>query len=381
MVTTRSGAANPEQCQATVGVGSPLQDDDVPMQEQTQPGLAAPLPQSRAEFLRPSSPFSSVSDSLVDPDVEDADIQEADIEDADMADADMEDASMEDAAMDDTDVEDSDMEDTAMEDSDTEEADALLDRIHSGIRYMQHQHQLGQPVQQTTRFQIDTSNPLSRPALTLLRRHATLIASAPSFELFELGIPRPAWVKEGELPGVHDPQWWVGKSQAEIKAGPFADEEGVRRAAAQLKGLETKLKKKKKGLSARERETEWKLSEGLRRQTEALALEDNDEEEDSVLEDEDEESTLRNEDEDEDDGKDEDEDDGEESGIEVSVPLREDEGEESGIEVNVPGQNREDKGEDEDEGEGSGIEVSVPYDEDDSEESGIEVNVPGQNRH
>lgn len=108
---------------------------------------------------------------------------------------------------------------------------------------------------QTTRLQIDTSNPSSRPALSLLRRYGTRIALAPPFELFELGISRPDWVAEGDLPGIHDPQWWAGKSQAEIKAGPHADEADVRRAAGHLKGLKTR-QSKRKGLTAREKENQ-----------------------------------------------------------------------------------------------------------------------------
>jgi hypothetical protein len=61
--------------------------------------------------------------------------------------------------------------------------------------------------------------------------------SAADFEEYEFAVPRLDWVKEGIFPGLHDPQWWLGLSAAEVKAGLHADEAGVKRAAAHLKGL------------------------------------------------------------------------------------------------------------------------------------------------
>ncbi|CAE7020644.1 hypothetical protein CFE70_002897 [Pyrenophora teres f. teres 0-1] len=110
-------------------------------------------------------------------------------------------------------------------------ADELLCRIHSGIRYVAAQHRRDEAIEQTTRFEIDLSKASFQPALDLLRRHAILIFPSSRFEVFELGMPRPDWVKEGGVPGVHDPQWWVGKTAAQIKAGPFAKEHDVKRAA------------------------------------------------------------------------------------------------------------------------------------------------------
>jgi hypothetical protein len=174
-------------------------------------------------------------------------------------------------------------------DPDIETASLLLDRIHAGIKYMQTQRSLGEAIQQTTRFEIDTANPSLHMALNLLRRHGTLIASSPGFELYELGIPRPDWVQPGGggVSGVHDAQWWVGKTAAEIKAGPYADEADVKKAASNLKGLETR-RKKKKGLTGREAETEWKLREGLRRQGRRMKMSEDDEQDDYMDVDEDE---------------------------------------------------------------------------------------------
>jgi hypothetical protein len=144
-----------------------------------------------------------------------------------------------------------------------DESETLLERIHSCIAYTRAQHALGEAVAQVTRFSVSTTANLG--ILSLLRLHGTLIASAANFEEYELGVPRPDWVAQGILPGVHDPQWWVGKTAAEVKAGAHADEAMVKRAAAHLKCLQTK-RDKKKGLTAHEKENEWKLKEGLRRQ-------------------------------------------------------------------------------------------------------------------
>ena len=91
-------------------------------------------------------------------------------------------------------------------------------------------------------------------------------------------MPRPDWIKEGHFPGIHDPQWWIGKTAAETKAGPLADEYDVRRAAATLKGMQTK-KGRKKEMTSREEEMEWKLKEGLRRQKVGLTMSDEEDEE------------------------------------------------------------------------------------------------------
>jgi hypothetical protein len=58
-----------------------------------------------------------------------------------------------------------------------------------------------------TRFtlSITITNPTRARALSLMCRHGMLIASAPDFEEYELGVPRPDWVKQGILPGLHDP--------------------------------------------------------------------------------------------------------------------------------------------------------------------------------
>jgi len=62
--------------------------------------------------------------------------------------------------------------------------------------------------------------------------------------VYELGVPVPYLVKEGA--GVlllHSPQWWLGKTAVEVKAGPHGKEHNIKRAAAHMKGVETKKMK------------------------------------------------------------------------------------------------------------------------------------------
>ena len=68
-------------------------------------------------------------------------------------------------------------------------------------------------------------------------------------------------MKQGGWLGIQDPQWWVGRSVAELKAGPWADELEVRRVEGRMRGVE-------KG----KRERKEKLREGLRRQREGLGM-------------------------------------------------------------------------------------------------------------
>ena len=68
-------------------------------------------------------------------------------------------------------------------------------------------------------------------------------------------------MKQGGWLGIQDPQWWVGRSVAELKAGPWADELEVRRVEGRMRGVETGKRERKE-----------KLREGLRRQREGLGM-------------------------------------------------------------------------------------------------------------
>ncbi|KAF2873688.1 hypothetical protein BDV95DRAFT_567555 [Massariosphaeria phaeospora] len=158
----------------------------------------------------------------------------------------------------------------------TKTADPLVARIQSAIDYCREQEDAGQPVAQTTQFTVPTS---ASEALTLLRGahhsgHAEFICGAPDFECYEIGIPRQHLVAQGAVGAtVHDPHWWVGKTQAEVRAGPYATAVDIRRETA---------RDKKQGVkSNRQKEIDWKLEEGLRRQELNLAMGDDEDGEDS----------------------------------------------------------------------------------------------------
>ena len=186
-------------------------------------------------------------------------------------------------------------EDESAEDNDGE-TDELIARIRTGIHYTRSQLRKNLPPMQTTRFTIPLPTEIYTPttaentALALLRSSpATSILTAPDFEVFELGIPIPYFVPEGAVGQViHSAHWWVGKSAAEIKAGPHAEKTDIKKATAQLKGLATK-KQNKVNKTAKEREIENKLEEGLRRQQAGEKMCDSDSEgyesEDEDLED------------------------------------------------------------------------------------------------
>jgi hypothetical protein len=132
---------------------------------------------------------------------------------------------------------------------------------------------------QTTRFRIPRETLRYKPsatearALSLLRKGpATIIMTSNSIVVYEIGMPIPYLVPEGAgVRLVHTPHWWVGKSPAEVRAGPHAEEADIRKQASKIKELETKARKKL-GKTLREIEIERKLEEGLRRQEEGLKV-------------------------------------------------------------------------------------------------------------
>jgi hypothetical protein len=166
------------------------------------------------------------------------------------------------------------------EEDSEQESSSLLNRIHSGIEYTTSRAAKGLPPMQSTRFAIPLRTATHTRALSLLQAGpATIIRTSPTHVVFELGMPIPYVVSEGAgVRLIHSPHWWVGKSAAEVKAGPHAEEKDVSRVAANLKGLATK-KRKKVGKTAREREIEAKLAEGLRRLKARLRMYDDGEDE------------------------------------------------------------------------------------------------------
>ena len=163
-----------------------------------------------------------------------------------------------------------------------------LERIHEAIEYTRSQISQGLPLMQTTRFEVRIETATYKPSdvevyvFELLDDSpATVAFMHPDYIVYELGIPLQDFVTAAVGVVVrHTPQWWVGKSAAHIRAGPWADSVDLRKAEAKAKEMETKKMKQKPGYKTlRQEETESKLEEGLRRQHAGLAM-CSDEEED-----------------------------------------------------------------------------------------------------
>lgn len=105
-----------------------------------------------------------------------------------------------------------------------EEDDPLLYRVLTGVEYTRAQHVQGRPVIQITRFVLNTRDQLHGRAFSVLRELgrdglATRVAIDDEREFWEIGVPRPDWVTEGALGGVHDPQWWHGLMLPRLELG------------------------------------------------------------------------------------------------------------------------------------------------------------------
>jgi hypothetical protein len=164
-----------------------------------------------------------------------------------------------------------------------EDTDPLITRICKGITYTRLQCFNNLPITQTTRFSIPlrtsdyTPSATEVSALSLLQdSSAIIIAASASHVVYGIGMPIPYMVPQGAgVRLIHTPHWWVDKSPAEVRAGPHAEEVDTRRAAAKVREMETKMQKKVTK-TMREKETERKLEEGLRRQAQGLKLWDED---------------------------------------------------------------------------------------------------------
>lgn len=155
----------------------------------------------------------------------------------------------------------------------------FLERIQSAIDYTHSQLSQNLPILQTTRFLVQLPSASFEPpqahvtALTLLRSCAApIVYTSDTHNVFELGVPSPYMVA-GSVGHtlINDPQWWMNKSAAEVKAGLFADEEDVRKAQAKIKEVETK-KRKRTAPTKKQTNIDWKLAEGLRRQEGGLDM-------------------------------------------------------------------------------------------------------------
>ncbi|KAF2265876.1 hypothetical protein CC78DRAFT_542845 [Lojkania enalia] len=109
-----------------------------------------------------------------------------------------------------------------------------------------------------TDFTLATSP--SSQGLTLLRqaharRQAFLISASSTHETYSISIGRVEAAKPFNF-SYEDPQWWMGMSKAEMKAGPGADDKKIRDAK---RLIDRKESRRKKRFSAER----WNLEVGL----------------------------------------------------------------------------------------------------------------------
>lgn len=157
--------------------------------------------------------------------------------------------------------------------SDDEEDEERLERIRTAIAYTRNQLSAGLEPAVWSDFTIGRINPPSTALVLLRRAHHNGIAhkinESDGGACYSLGVP-PA----GMMFGAISPQWWKGKSRAEMKAGVFANEADVKKAEADVKkALKRRVKSEKSGRFKIEQKA---LDEGIRRRNAGLRMWDED---------------------------------------------------------------------------------------------------------
>jgi hypothetical protein len=125
-----------------------------------------------------------------------------------------------------------------------EEASEQLTRIRTAIDYTHAQRCKRLHPNQMNRFSIPLPTEHYTPSATeatalrlLLASPALKVLESPHFVVYKLGMPVPYLLPQGSgMRLIHTAQWWMGKTTAEVKAGPHAEPRDVRRAIAHLKG-------------------------------------------------------------------------------------------------------------------------------------------------
>jgi hypothetical protein len=162
--------------------------------------------------------------------------------------------------------------------STTRTNEEVFELIQDGIEYARECALNGQNPLTCRRFEIPLAVSLSEVIQTLRdaarERLVDLIWSMPHRECYEVGF-RPPPVYGYPYATIADPHWWVGKSEAHIKAGPMADKKDIREAEGVVRRREER-RVAAGSKSRRASQIEDKLAEGLRRQTEGLPMCDSD---------------------------------------------------------------------------------------------------------
>ncbi|KAF2799152.1 hypothetical protein K505DRAFT_332812 [Melanomma pulvis-pyrius CBS 109.77] len=153
--------------------------------------------------------------------------------------------------------------------SDDEEDKGRLDRIRTAIVYTRDQLSTGLEPAVQSNFTIERTNPPSAALILLRRAHHNSLAykiyESDKSVCYSLGVP-PA----GLMFGAVSPQWWTGKSRAQVKAGVFANEADVKKAEVEVNKAEKRRQKSEK--SGRLKIERKILEEGLRRRNAGLRM-------------------------------------------------------------------------------------------------------------
>ncbi|KAF1954371.1 hypothetical protein CC80DRAFT_550397 [Byssothecium circinans] len=152
-----------------------------------------------------------------------------------------------------------------------EDEEHLEVRIREGISFSRSTHATPDGAACSTDFKILITTPPCT-SLTLLREaHSTgiafLINESIEYETYSLRLPPVIRTLHAA-----EPQWWVGLSAAEIRAGPIRTAEDVKEAAQELKSIEYQNQKSAKKPNGK---VEWQkkmLGPGLRRQILGLPM-------------------------------------------------------------------------------------------------------------
>jgi hypothetical protein len=151
----------------------------------------------------------------------------------------------------------------------TREDSDLVERIKSGIRFTATLRSQGHMPAQITYITLPITSPPSQ-SLTLLRdayhdgdisgkRLAELVYKSYTEERYALGVP-PSYPARAFPSGI-DPQWWVGLTKAEVRAGPLRESKAdLRKAEAELREA-----KKRKGANKTLKKQDQYLQETINR--------------------------------------------------------------------------------------------------------------------
>ena len=152
------------------------------------------------------------------------------------------------------------------------EDEELIDKIYAAISYVRGLPTNSPPAAYNN-FTFEFTNPPSTPLKLLRAAHnagfAHLISESDYGVCYSIGVPLAP-----KITGEINPQWWLGKTGGEIRAGPFASEEKIKNEEWGFQRRKRRREdSRKKGRLFAEIKS---MDEGLRRQDLGLRMCEND---------------------------------------------------------------------------------------------------------